>query len=565
MREGPELQNELVQLALKEKNWINPFWIKAMYLGNRAPLPVYSNPGFAVPDVTHQTFQDYFTYAASFIQGVFDYKSLIDRRAIAPETSTGRIKPQKLCMSQFWNIFSSYRHPYFCMDIMEIREIPVPSMEEHVTVMYKSMAFFLPVVLNGKIRSQKELAKDLHHITQLADAECDNNNLAVSAITSINRDRAALAYQLLQRDETNKKSLNSIKRCAFVLCLDGTVSGEEMDNPMERRLVHMITGGGPKHALFNRWFDKTFQFVLTSDGCVGVNYEHTAAEGAPMFMLMEHVLDFISSGRELCDTLRETETAAYRIQWRLDDELNAVIKSAMEEARFTEELDLKIFHYTGYGKSYPKSKELSPDAFVQLTLQWTSYRLHGHLLCTYESASMRRFINGRVENLRAATPQVLQWVATMENKNASEEAKRKAFLEAMDHHCKIMFEVLTGYGIDNHLMALKEMAEHKYEKVPDFFSNHQFDSMFNFHLSTSQLPWLKPNCAVGYGPVIEDGYGCAYKVSTESITFFISSMKSCKNTDSSRFRDALKKTLDDMKTFTEAIVRWEHRVLEDGK
>ncbi|KFD54388.1 hypothetical protein M513_04731 [Trichuris suis] len=558
-REGPELQKELKQVAMREKNWITPFWIRSMYLGNRLPLPVYSNPGFALPDVVHRSLQDYFNYVATFIHGVFDFKSLIDRKAIAPEYSTGRIKPQKLSMGQFWDIFTAYRQANYRMDILEIQERTTEAADEHVIVMCKNMPFVLPVVLKGKIRTLKELSNDLSRIVELANAENhSNNHLAIGAVTMINRDRAASAYQSLQRDETNKKSLNAIKRCAFVVCLDEAMSGKETEDPLERSLVHMITGGGPKHSLFNRWFEKTFQFILTYDGGVGANYEHTAADGAPLITLMEHVADFISNGTKLCNTVAATEAAPFLLQWRLDDDLKAIIKGSMGEAglqpyRFAEELDLKILRYANYGKDYVKSIRMSPDAYVQLTLQWTSYRLHGRPVCTYESASMRRFFKGRVENLRAATPQALQWVEAMENKNASKETKRRSFLEAMDHHNQLMQEVVTGYGIDNHLIALKEIAEHKYDKMPDFFSNQQFQSMFNFPLSTSQVHWLKPNRAVGYGPVIEDGYGCAYKFSSENMSFFISSMKSCKETDSCRFRDMLTKTLDDMKTFTEAI------------
>ncbi|CDW52212.1 vesicular acetylcholine transporter unc 17 [Trichuris trichiura] len=493
-REGPELQTELKQIAMREKNWITPFWIRSMYLGNRLPLPVYSNPGFALPNVVHHSLQDYFNYVATFIHGVFDFKSLIDRKAIAPEYSTGRIKPQKLSMGQFWDIFTAYRQANYCMDILEIQEKTMEPADEHATVMCKNMPFILPVVLKGKIRSLQELSNDLSRIVELANAEKHSKDLAIGAVTMINRDRAALAYQSLQRDETNKRSLNAIKRCTFVVCLDEAMSGKETKDPLERSLVHMITGGGPKYSLFNRWFEKTFQFILTYDGGVGVNYEHTVADGAPLITLMEHV----------------------------------------------------------------------------------SFRLHGRPLCTYESASMRRFFKGRVENLRAATPQALQWVETMENKNASKVKSAYLIKSApiacgeiassldhltMDHHYQLMQEVVTGYGIDNHLIALKEIAQQKYDKMPDFFSNQQFDSMFNFRLSTSQVTlgilqpihWLKCDRVVGYGPVVEDGYGCAYKFSSENMLFFISSMKSCKETDSCRFRDMLTKTLDDMRTFTEAV------------
>jgi len=100
-------------------------------------------------------------------------------------------------------------------------------------------------------------------------------------------------------------------------------------------------------------------------------------------------------------------------------------------------LDFLVLHYTGYGKEYPKSKKISPDGFIQLILQWTFYRYiypsteyvyrqdvslscHGHLTSTYESAGIRKFRLGRVDNIRSATPEVLDWVQQMEDFSTSQ-------------------------------------------------------------------------------------------------------------------------------------------------
>ena len=41
------------------------------------------------------------------------------------------------------------------------------------------------------------------------------------------------------------------------------------------------------------------------------------------------------------------------------------------------------------------------------------FRVHRRLVSTYESASLRRFRNGRVDNIRAATAEALAWVKAM--------------------------------------------------------------------------------------------------------------------------------------------------------
>lgn len=45
-------------------------------------------------------------------------------------------------------------------------------------------------------------------------------------------------------------------------------------------------------------------------------------------------------------------------------------------------------------------------------------RFHGYLVSTYESATMRKFAEGRVDNIRAATPEALEWVKAMKLNNS---------------------------------------------------------------------------------------------------------------------------------------------------
>jgi len=42
--------------------------------------------------------------------------------------------------------------------------------------------------------------------------------------------------------------------------------------------------------------------------------------------------------------------------------------------RSVEDFDLYVLRFTDYGKEFPKSQNMSPDAFIQLALQLTYYR-----------------------------------------------------------------------------------------------------------------------------------------------------------------------------------------------
>ena len=55
----------------------------------------------------------------------------------------------------------------------------------------------------------------------------------------------------------------------------------------------MLHGGGSHVNSCNRWFDKTIQFVVNPDGAVGVNYEHSPADGFPFIAIIDHAMNYV--------------------------------------------------------------------------------------------------------------------------------------------------------------------------------------------------------------------------------------------------------------------------------
>ncbi|CAI9571045.1 unnamed protein product, partial [Staurois parvus] len=132
---------------------------------------------------------------------------------------------------------------------------------------------------------------------------------------------------------------------------------------------------------------------------------------------------------------------------------------------------------------------MSPDAFIQLSLQLAFYRCHRKLVPTYESASIRRFRMGRVDNIRSSTAEALAFVKAMvDGKATVPDSEKMAYLQnAIEAQTNYTILAITGKAIDNHLLALRELAREHFKELPEIFTDDLYLISNRFILSTSQV------------------------------------------------------------------------------
>ena len=79
----------------------------------------------------------------------------------------------------------------------------------------------------------------------------------------------------------NKELLDRIETSLFALCLD-----DSSPNTLDERFRDILHGDGK-----NRWFDKSFQFIVGRNGRFGVNGEHSGLDGYPVHRLIRFIYD----------------------------------------------------------------------------------------------------------------------------------------------------------------------------------------------------------------------------------------------------------------------------------
>ncbi|XP_053188592.1 choline O-acetyltransferase [Scomber japonicus] len=544
---GEQLQSKLEERRESKANWVYDYWLNDMYLNNRLALPVNSSPAMVFPQQHFRAPIDSLRFAAHLISGVLEYKTLLDAHALPTDYARGQLAGTPLCMEQYYRLFTSYRLPGCERDTLVAQESSVMPEPEHIIVACKNQFFVLDVVINFRRLNERDLLTQLGKIVKMADSE-EERLPPIGLLTSDGRTEWAESRSVLMRESTNRDSLDMIERCLCLVCLD---DGNGPDLSDTTRAMLMLHGGGGAKNGGNRWYDKPMQFVIGAGGCCGVVCEHSAFEGIVLVQCTEYLLKYmIGSPSKLVRAASVSELPApRRLRWKCTPEIHKLLASSADKLqRLVRNLDMNVHKFYDYGKEFIKKQKMSPDAYIQVALQLTYYRCHGRVVSTYESASIRRFQEGRVDNIRSATPEALAFLKAMtDGKLSTSDAEKMELLRgAITAQTKYTILAITGMGIDNHLLGLREIAHELNMEKPEIFKDEAFLISNQFILSTSQVPTtVEMFCC--YGPVVPNGYGACYNPQSDHIIFCVSSFRESSQTCSAEFVKCLVQGLLDMR------------------
>lgn len=537
---GERLQKGLERRAKKMENWLSEWWLKTAYLQFRQPVVIYSSPGVLLPKQDFMDLQGQLRFAAKLIEGVLDFKSMIDNETLPVEFLGG----QPLCMNQYYQILSSCRVPGLKQDSV-VNFLKSKKPPTHITVVHNYQFFELDVYhSDGTPLTSDQIFVQLEKIW---NSSLQSNKEPVGILTSNHRNSWAKAYSSLIKDKVNRESVNSIQKSIFTVCLDKQVPRVSDDVYRSHVAGQMLHGGGSKFNSGNRWFDKTLQFIVAEDGSCGMVYEHAAAEGPPIVALVDHVMEYTKKP-ELVRSPMVPLPMPKKLRFNITPEIkNDIEKAKQNISIMIQDLDIMMLVFHHFGKDFPKSQKLSPDAFIQIALQLAYYRIYGQACATYESASLRMFHLGRTDTIRSASTDSLAFVKGMDDPKVPEQQRVELLRKAVQAHRAYTDRAIRGEAFDRHLLGLKLQAIEDLVSMPDIFMDTSYAIAMHFNLSTSQVP-AKTDCVMSFGPVVPDGYGICYNPMEAHINFSVSAYNSCAETNAARMAHYLEKALLDMRT-----------------
>lgn len=563
---GPELDR-----ALKSEDKANPqtsFLWKPwtdMYLTDRRALPINYNPVITWKEHPNKKLNTQEHRAAQICWAAAKYFMTLDDGHLEPEVfhmknpppdkmvKLSRLLPKwrvslakygihdqalrylpfannqsyPLDMTQISNLFYSTRIPNPEKDFIKKAD----QSQNHVIVLYKGRFYTLDVLktVGGKtrhVRDIHDILSDINAIKKDAERKGDTK-FPISALSNTDRDTWT-ANRLELESLENEYALRMIDDAMFCLTLDDyedalTYNAENKQTQIagnnESKLISQLLWGPAQ----NRWVDKSFSVIVTSEGTAGLNFEHAWGDGACVLSFFNKVHEHIvhecgltteSVGQST--PIGHHSDVVQEIKFVLSDNIKSQIQNAVEFHN-TQIKDLEVSFSQNFEvtRKWMEANKIGADGFLQISLQVTHNELHGWPCATYESASTCAYQHGRTETIRPCTTDTKAVAELYHNADfddpETQTAIDAAIRKAVKTHNSITKDCLTGEGFDRHIFGLRHQAKIRGEEMPEFVTDKTFATMNHFRMSTSTLN--SPNVKFGgFGPVVDDGYALGYMV-----------------------------------------------------
>ncbi|KAJ2331633.1 hypothetical protein GGI00_003166 [Coemansia sp. RSA 2681] len=595
LKVGDRLQQRLIDYEKTQPySWLEKWWFELAYLSWRESLCVNSNYWIAFADDPnayglarapeqlqpgHPNYHvgkvwdsgEYSEFqvrrAAKFIQKTLDYKELIDDGRLPID----RTRAGPLCMHQYHCMFGMTRIPRMGCD--ELHQDESTKASRTITVIADDQIYSVDVYDSaGHRRPDGELEADLSAIIadvteRRALGELDP---AVTVLTAGHRDRWSAAYEQLERQPSNHATLKAIQHSLFAVSLDTTFS-----DPPGSITAHQLNmkchGTRPGH---NRWYDKCVSYMFDRNGTAGYMGEHAPCDALIPAFMIEYVAKSVAPENIGVGSHSSAPTAHHARVHRLRfadvgaSVLQLIAEAENEVEQTAKASDSRQIRFENYGSDWIKrAAKVSPDAFAQLAMQLTYYRIHGTFASVYETASTRQFLHGRTETVRSLSAESADFMRTMSDPASSSREKYEALVRAANKHHMLLRDASSGNGVDRHILGLR-MAYHRLQPLPseapltaaeksaieDFFNDPILAKSTNFQLSTSGLFPAYYLSHTGFGSVVaERGYGINYIIEPKRIKFGTEGKTPSvgKGTDVERFEATLRQTLVELKAICE--------------
>lgn len=538
---GPKLHADLVRYNedTATHSWLDDFW-PARYLGRRDRIALNANFFFLFRDTPLRGIADpQVERAVRLIAATVNYKVQLDAERIPPAVTRG----QPLSMEQNKFLFSTTRIPGPVQDSVRApysAEMPGPATARHIVVFCHGNAFRMDVLgPDGRPYSLDDLTAGLRELQKAGLVPAAMTTATGHLTTMARAEWAAARQRLVTLDPSNAAALETIETALFCVCLEDLAPADDL--AACDQLLHGDSG--------NRWFDKAMSLIVFADGTAGINVEHCELDGTTILSFVDAILAGTPEEHAAqSGAVAQGVPAIEPVTFVLDEGLHAEIASAAQSfAQFGADTATTTLSMDEFGVDEVKRLRMSPDAFVQLGYQLAHKRAKGFTGATYESIATRQYSRGRTEAMRVVTPEVLRFVAVMDDPATAGDEQRAAFRAAADKHVERAKQCQAGAAPEQHLWELQLIQQRRGDALgvpesPQLYGTPGWRTMRDDYLSTSSAPSTSIRY-FGFGATSSRCIGIAYVLLPDRFQLYLSTPRpvaDMMHTFADRLREALR-------------------------
>ncbi|CAF0747826.1 unnamed protein product [Adineta steineri] len=429
-----------------------------------------------------------------------------------------------LDMSQYNRLFNSTRIPRTDCDILQTNLDKI----RHIIVIKRGHYYKVNVLdNNGDLLPAEQIAAMMKYLSE--DLNEEENQYPFGYFTADKRDRwATIRTQIETLSEHNKQMFKEIDSSIMVVCLDEDDLSKLERSRSKQQLADYVSGRYLCYNAVNRWYDKSFNMIMLSDGTLGLHCEHSWGDGVALLRFCNDIDKDANENNKINSSNYQTiqsstNNCIEKLEFQLDDKIKNEFQISKENYKnFVSKFNVNTFQEPILGKNLLKKSSLSPDAIMQLGIQMAYYRLHHRFVSTYESCSTAVYKHGRTETIRPVTHETKTFIEILTKSN-NDQLKKDLLKKCSDKHQQLIKEAATGQGFDRHLFALKYLQEiESKEALHRIYKDKSYQLMNHTILSTSTVA-SKHIAAGGFGPVVDNGFGIGYLIDDEQCGLLVTS------------------------------------------
>lgn len=428
------------------ENWYHDLFLNNQYLSRKGPLAPYMLFFFTHPQSQVQHTQA--DRAALIASTLIEYKRNLDNGVIKPR----HMNEQPLCMDLYKNLFNACRQPKTGLDAFArhpANDFFVVLRKGHI---YRVDYGGLPV---GNTFASLEAT-----FTQiLKSGSTDIDWLGI--LSGEHRTSWARNYQaFVENSNQNADYMRTIQASAFIICLD---DGSPETAEERARQIHFGDGS-------NRWFDKSVEYIVCSNGVSGMLADHTGLD-APTVADINLAIAAAIQNHEPSTVKRNGHGMSVgKVEHTGFDGFDSNVHRVMTWYHKTIAIRRHFFTSFDLGSTFMREHKVAPNSGYQLIVQLASRYFFGYLPSCWETVLQTIFHKGRVEINQVVTVEVADFVqAVTDGREPLSVCKRK-FTEAARRHAGNILAVTRSGGSDRFLSLLREISKDG-EEDPELYKD----------------------------------------------------------------------------------------------